>query len=70
MNSPAVAALYPNPQILWGICLVLLYWISRVVLLTHRGEMHDDPIIFAVKDHISRVCGLMVVGFALGAALT
>ncbi|WP_417249311.1 UbiA family prenyltransferase [Celeribacter sp.] len=70
MNSPAVIELYSNPQILWGICVVLLYWISRIVLLAHRGEMHDDPIIFAVRDHISRVCGLMVVGFALGASLT
>lgn len=69
MNSPAVAALYSSPQILWGICLVLLYWISRVVLLAHRGEVDDDPIIFAVKDRISRICGVMVVGFAVGAAM-
>ena len=28
-------------EYLWAICLVLFYWISRVLLLTHRGEMHD-----------------------------
>ena len=70
MNSPDVALLYSNPPALWGICLILLFWISRIVLLTHRGEMHDDPIVFAVRDRISRLCGMMVVGFAvLGAVM-
>lgn len=70
MSSPAVSLLYSNPAILWGICLVLLFWISWIVMVTHRGDMHDDPIVFAVKDRISRICGMLVVGFALGGALT
>ncbi len=69
MNSAQVVLLYPNPQILWGICLVLLFWVSWIVMTTHRGDMHDDPIVFAVKDRISRICGLLVVGFTVGGAL-
>ncbi|MCA0042880.1 UbiA family prenyltransferase [Celeribacter litoreus] len=69
MNSDQVVLMYPNPEILWGICLVLLFWVSWIVMKTHRGEMHDDPIIFAVKDRISRICGLLVVGFILGGVL-
>jgi len=70
MTSPQVSLLYSNPSVLWGICLVLLFWVSWIVMTTHRGEMHDDPIVFAVKDRISRICGLLAVGFAIGGALS
>jgi 4-hydroxybenzoate polyprenyltransferase len=65
-SSEAVRALYPHPQFLWLLGPVLLYWISRVWLLAHRGQMHDDPIVFAVKDRTSYVVGTLalVIGFA------
>jgi 4-hydroxybenzoate polyprenyltransferase len=44
---------YPNPTWLWSICGVLGYWLSRTWLLTGRGEMNDDPVLFAVKDRLS-----------------
>jgi 4-hydroxybenzoate polyprenyltransferase len=66
MNSPTVTSLYANPPVLWGVCPVILFWISWISILTHRGQMHDDPIVFAIKDRISRICGLLVVGFAIG----
>ena len=50
INSDAVNSLYRQPKLLWFICPLLLYWISRVWLLTKRGEMHDDPIMFAIED--------------------
>lgn len=53
INSPQVAALYPTPQAIWLLCPVLLYWVSRIWLLAHRGEMHDDPVVFALKDRVS-----------------
>lgn len=48
-NSRDVAALYSNPAWLWGFCPLLLYWVSRIWLAAYRGDMHDDPIIFAVR---------------------
>ncbi|MGH8321941.1 MAG: UbiA family prenyltransferase [Gammaproteobacteria bacterium] len=53
INSEASRQLYRHPQILWLLCPVLLYWISRIWIVTHRGEMHDDPVIYAVTDRIS-----------------
>lgn len=47
------ASLYRHPELLWLACPVLLYWVSRAWMLSHRGEMHDDPIVFALKDHVS-----------------
>lgn len=64
LNSPAVSALYATPALLWGICLILLYWISRIVMVTHRGRMHDDPVVFAVRDPDSLMCFAAVVVLA------
>lgn len=65
VTSPEVTALYGLPEALWGICLVQLYWISRVVMLTHRGQMHDDPVVFALRDRVSLICAGLAAGFAL-----
>ncbi len=69
VNSPNVVALYSTPTMLWGISCVLLYWISRLVLVTHRGHMHDDPVIYAAKDRMSQICAVVIFAFALLGAL-
>lgn len=69
LNAPTVQELYAQPVALWGICLVLFYWLSRTVLLAHRGQMHDDPVVYAAKDRRSQLCGLIIFGFALAAVL-
>jgi len=61
ISSPAVVALYTAPDRLWAIPVILLYWVSRVLILTHRGEMHDDPVLFAVRDRISLICAVLMV---------
>ena len=69
VNSTSVMALYGFPQSLWGICCVLLYWLTRMVLITHRGLMHDDPVVFAVKDRVSQVSLVLMLAFAAAGAL-
>lgn len=59
-NSEPVQMLYRYPEFLWGVCLVLLFWTNRIALLTHRGEMHDDPVVFAMRDRTSLSCGVIV----------
>jgi hypothetical protein len=65
ISSEDVLDLYSRPQILWVICPLLLYWLTRMVLMTHRGYMTDDPIVFAAKDRISLLvvacCALLAV---------
>jgi 4-hydroxybenzoate polyprenyltransferase len=53
LNSPESIRLYNHSKPLWLICPLLLYWISRVWLLTTRGQMHDDPVVFALRDRLS-----------------
>jgi 4-hydroxybenzoate polyprenyltransferase len=53
INSPAVISLYKSPEFLWLVCPLLVYWFSRLLMLAHRGQMHDDPVVFALKDKVS-----------------
>jgi 4-hydroxybenzoate polyprenyltransferase len=48
--SPEVRQLYARPELLWLICPVLLGWIAHVWLVAGRGELHDDPLLFAAGD--------------------
>jgi 4-hydroxybenzoate polyprenyltransferase len=68
LTSDTVARLYSFPPALWGICAVLVYWVSRIVMLTHRRRMHDDPIVFAVTDKVSLFCGVVIIGLVVLAA--
>lgn len=50
ISSPAVSVLYSRPQVLWLICPVLAYWITRLWFFAHRGKLDHDPVVFALKD--------------------
>lgn len=67
LNEPVTRELYPQPAFLWGACLVLLYWISRMVLIAGRGGMHDDPVVFAARDRVSQLVLLLVAALVLAA---
>jgi len=53
INSDDVRVQYRHPEAIWLLCPLLLYWISRMWQRAGRGEMHDDPLVFAMKDRIS-----------------
>lgn len=59
INDLSATALYRHPEIIWLACPLLLLWITRVWMLTHRGQMHDDPIVFAISDRTSLIIGAL-----------
>jgi 4-hydroxybenzoate polyprenyltransferase len=59
IHDQATIALYTQPQVIWLACPLLLFWITRVWMLTHRGQMHDDPVVFAVRDKVSLLVGVL-----------
>jgi 4-hydroxybenzoate polyprenyltransferase len=59
VNSPEVEVLYSHPKVIWMLCVLLLYWISRVWMIAQRGRMHDDPVVFALKDRQSLGVGVL-----------
>lgn len=64
LNSEEVVVLYQMPYLLWMVCPVLLYWIVRILIMSSRGQIDEDPIVFALKDRRS-----WLVGFIIGVIL-
>lgn len=60
INSTGGLSLYARPELLWAICPALLLWINRLWIKTSRGQMHDDPLIFTLKDNVSRYLLLFI----------
>lgn len=58
VNSQAVSEFYTTLRYLWLICPVMLFWISHMWFSAHRRRMHDDPIVFALRDPVSLICAV------------
>ena len=50
ISSDTVQAIYGQPQVLWLVCPLLLYWVLRVWFIALRGDLHHDPVVFALRD--------------------
>lgn len=61
INSPEVTVLYRHTQYLWSIGPLLLFWITRIWLLAERGEMDQDPVVFAIRDKASYILGILAL---------
>ena len=72
ISGPEVTKLYSRPELLWLMCPVLLGWIARVWLIAGRGELHDDPLVFALKDpgsYATAACaGIILLSATFGQA--
>ena len=54
INSEAVRDLYTHPEIIWLLCPLLLYMMMRIWLLARRDELHEDPVVFVIRDRRSQ----------------
>jgi len=68
INSDQVTVLYKHPSVLWMLCPLFLFWISRIWLLAGRGQVDDDPVLFAIQDVVSLVVGILTLIVVLSAA--
>ena len=59
--TEATQEYYSRPEILLGVCPIIVYWITRMILLAHRGQMHHDPILFSLRDNPSRLSAVLVI---------
>jgi 4-hydroxybenzoate polyprenyltransferase len=58
IQSPQVAPLYQTPAVLWLLCPLFTYWMSRVWMIAYRGKMNQDPVVFALEDRVSYLVGV------------
>lgn len=63
IDSDAVRELYPHPWLVWPLSPIVLYLTMRVWILARRDEMHDDPVVFIIRDWRSQLIA------AIGAVL-
>lgn len=61
ISAPETKIRYATPDMLWLVAIILIYWIARLWIKTSRGEMHDDPIVYAIKDGASRIAVVVMV---------
>jgi 4-hydroxybenzoate polyprenyltransferase len=66
-NLEAAAKLYGHSNRLWLLVPVLLLWLSRLWLLASRGDLHEDPVVYAITDKRSLLLGVVVVAIVLSA---
>ncbi len=69
ISSLSGLKLYQHPQRLWLITPLMIFWLSRVWLLASRGELDEDPVIFAVTDKLSLLIGVAVATIAVFAVV-
>lgn len=64
----SVSVLYTRPELLLLACPILTYWIGRALILAQRRQMQDDPVVFAIKDPMSRLSGLAILAVFVAAS--
>jgi 4-hydroxybenzoate polyprenyltransferase len=68
-QSNEVRQLYRHPELLWLAGPCLLYWLTRVWLLAHRGRLHEDPVVFTVRDPVSYLVGALIAALIFAASV-
>ncbi|HVZ99318.1 MAG TPA: UbiA family prenyltransferase [Caulobacterales bacterium] len=68
-QSETVLSHYHAPLALWALPLLTVFWMCRVWLKTARGEMTDDPLVFAFRDRASLAIGALAAAAFAYAAL-
>ncbi|GGX67545.1 membrane protein [Tateyamaria omphalii] len=67
VSGSSVTRLYSNPEFLLLACPIMTYWIGRALILAQRRQMQDDPVVFAIKDPMSRISGLAMLAVFVSA---
>jgi len=68
INSETVVELYDHPEVLWLMCPMILYWVSRLWMRAHRRLLCDDPLLFAMTDRVSYITAMVILLTAMMAA--
>ena len=64
-NLSNASELYSHTTRLWLLVPVLLLWLSRLWLLASRGQLNEDPVVYAITDKRSLALGAVVVAIVL-----
>ena len=60
LTHPTVVDRYDHPEFLALICLLLLFWLGRLIVLANRGVLDDDPVVFTLRDRTSWLTAISI----------
>jgi hypothetical protein len=69
-TSPEATALYGTPYLLFAIGPVLFFWLTRIWMVTFRGALHEDPVVFSLQDRVSYIVAAIITALAVCATGT
>lgn len=69
ISSAEIQTLYREPRVLWLLCLLMLYWSNRIWIGAKRGKINEDPVVFAIRDRVSRMVGILAILVILAARI-
>lgn len=69
LQNDSIRTHFSEPFLLWGVPAAVVFWVCRLWLMLDRGEMHDDPLVFAFHDKTSLLLGVIAAGAFAGAAV-
>lgn len=69
VDSKEVASMYPQPALLWPLCPLILYMLLRIWVLARRSQMHEDPVVFIMRDWRSQLTTIVGAGLVLLSAV-
>ena len=61
INDAGMHTRYNHPEIIWLICPLLLYWINKLWLNSQRREIREDPVIWAIRNRVSRSIAILSI---------
>jgi 4-hydroxybenzoate polyprenyltransferase/phosphoserine phosphatase len=67
ISTLEAAQLYQHTRRLWLLVPVLLLWISRLWLTASRGQLDEDPVVYAITDRRSLLMGVLVLAIVFSA---
>lgn len=68
VTSESFTQFYERPEAMWFSCIIVLYWVSRILFRTHRGRMHDDPVVWALNDYATYVLIALIIALGIFSA--
>lgn len=69
LHNESTARLYPHPEFAWAAIFILLFWLKYAWFTAHRGQMHDDPVLFALRNRTSLITGLLFISLLVSGGI-
>jgi 4-hydroxybenzoate polyprenyltransferase len=65
IHFPDASNEYASRNLLWALCLIMIFWTNRIWISARRGLVDDDPVDFALRDRASQLAAVLSIAVVL-----